>query len=84
MISNDDVIYCLLLPRLITEPNFNSILGMEIKSYGVAYPIPSSNHLCSTHSDLLMFCTIWIPRDFEILDWCPAGPVLPHGKNMSL
>ena len=20
------------------------------------------------------------PRDFEILGWCPAGPVLPHGE----
>ena len=25
---------------IITEPNFNSILGSEINSYGVAYPIP--------------------------------------------
>ena len=24
--------------RIITEPNFNSILGMQIKSYGGAYP----------------------------------------------
>ena len=46
----NDVICCLLLPRVITEPNFNSILGMEIKSYGGAYPIPSSNHLCLTHN----------------------------------
>ena len=48
----NDVIYCLLLPRVITEPNFNSILGTEIKSYGGAYPIPFSNHLCSTHNRL--------------------------------
>ena len=20
------------------------------------------------------------PRDYEILGWCPAGPVLPHGE----
>ena len=48
----NDVIYCLLLPRVITEPNFNSILGTEIKSYGGASPIPSSNHLCSMHNRL--------------------------------
>ena len=29
----NDVIYCLSLPRVLAEPNFNSILGMEIKSY---------------------------------------------------
>ena len=42
---------------VITEPNFNSILGTEIKSYRGAYPIPSSNHLCTIN--LVMFCTIW-------------------------
>ena len=46
----NDLIYCHLLPRVITEPNFNSILGTEIKSYGGASPIPSSNHLCSMHN----------------------------------
>ena len=45
----NDVIYCLLLSRVITEPNFNYISGGEINIYGGAYPIPSSNHLCSTH-----------------------------------
>ena len=24
------------------------------------------------------------PRDIEILDWCPAGPVLPHGEKLPL
>ena len=24
------------------------------------------------------------PRDFEILGWCPAGPVLPHGEKVRL
>ena len=48
----NDAISCLLLSRVITEPNFNSILGTEIKSYGGAYPIPSSKHLCSTHNRL--------------------------------
>ena len=24
------------------------------------------------------------PRDFEILGWCPAGPVLPHGEKVPL
>ena len=24
------------------------------------------------------------PRDFEILGWCPAGPVLPHGGKVPL
>ena len=43
----NDVTCCLLLSRVITEPNFNSILGTEIKSYAGAYPILSLNHLCS-------------------------------------
>ena len=25
-----------------------------------------------------------VPQDFEILGWCPAGPVLPHGENVPL
>ena len=24
------------------------------------------------------------PRDFEILGWCPVGPVLPHGEKVPL
>ena len=43
------------------EPNFNSILGTEIKSYGGAYPIPSSNHLCSTHNRLSDFLRNLVP-----------------------
>ena len=46
----NDVIYCLLLSRVITKRNFNFIPGAEVKIYGGAYPIPSSNHLCSTHN----------------------------------
>ena len=45
----NDANFCRLLSRVITEPYFNYILGMEIKSYGGTYTIPSSNHLCSTH-----------------------------------
>ena len=49
----NDVIYCLLLSRVITEPYFNFIPCAEIKVYGGAYPIPSSNnHLCSTLNQL--------------------------------
>ena len=48
----NDVICCLLLSSVFDEPNFNSILGVEIKCYGGAYPIPSLNHSCSTHSRL--------------------------------
>ena len=36
---------CLILSRVITERNFNSILGTETKSYEGVYPILSSNHL---------------------------------------
>ena len=25
-----------------------------------------------------------LPRDFEILGWCPAGPVLTHGEKVPL
>ena len=24
------------------------------------------------------------PQDIEILGWCPAGPVLPHGEKVPL
>ena len=24
------------------------------------------------------------PQDFEILGWCTAGPVLPHGEKVPL
>ena len=24
------------------------------------------------------------PQDFEVLGWCPAGPVLPHGEKVPL
>ena len=24
------------------------------------------------------------PQDFEILGWCSAGPVLPHGEKVPL
>ena len=24
------------------------------------------------------------PQDFEILSWCPAGPVLPQGEKVPL
>ena len=34
----------------ITELNFNSVPGAGIKTYEGAYPIPSSNHLCSMHN----------------------------------
>ena len=41
---------------------------------------------CSDFEKLFInFCNICIiPRDFEILAWCPAGPILPHGKNVPL
>ena len=48
-----------MMSRVITEPNFNSITGREIKSYRDAYPIPPSNHLYATHNRLMMFCAIW-------------------------
>ena len=48
----NDVTYCILLSRVINEPNFNSVPGVEIKTYGGAYPIPSSKHLCSMHNRL--------------------------------
>ena len=24
------------------------------------------------------------PQDFEIVGWCPVGPVLPHGEKVPL
>ena len=33
-----------------------------------------------------MYSTFYIysPQDFEILGWCPAGTVLPHGEKVPL
>ena len=28
------------------------------------------------------FGTVAIPQDIEILGWCQAGPVLPHGVTL--
>ena len=57
LISADpnDVICCLLLSRVITEPNFNSIPGAEIKTYGGAYPSP--------HRAIYAQCTIDLDSD---------------------
>ena len=46
----NDVTYCILLLMVITEPDFKSVPGIEIKTCGGACPISSSNHLWSTHS----------------------------------
>ena len=27
---------------------------------------------------------VTLPQDIEILDWCPAGSVLPHGVKVPL
>ena len=32
----------------------------------------------------IMNYEILYPRDYEILGWCPAGPVLPHGEKVPL
>ena len=29
-------------------------------------------------------CFMYFPQDIEILGWCPAGPVLPHGDKVPL
>ena len=29
-------------------------------------------------------CPMYETRDFEILGWCPAGPVLPNGEKVPL
>ena len=31
-----------------------------------------------------MSCIWRFPQDIEILGWCPAGPVLPHGEKVPL
>ena len=28
--------------------------------------------------------TVYYPQDIEILGWCPAGTVLPHGEKVPL
>ena len=48
----NDVTYFILLSRVITESNFNTVQGVKIKTYGGAYPILSSNHLCLMHNRL--------------------------------
>ena len=51
-------------------------------------------HVSDTHHNLLVIthCKLITiepqffspPRDFEILGWCPVGPVLPHGEKVPL
>ena len=31
-----------------------------------------------------LFNELILPRDIEILGWCSAGPVLPHGEKVPL
>ena len=38
---------------------------------------------CSYNPNLTILLTI-LPRDIEILGWCPAGPVLPNGEKVPL
>ena len=35
-------------------------------------------------ASLERFTFFFRPRNFEIIGWYPAGPVLPHGKKMPL
>ena len=42
----------LLLSKVITKPNFNSVPRAETKTYRDAYPIPSLNRFSSTHNRL--------------------------------
>ena len=41
------------------------------------YPFHSAKIV--KHPDVFFY-----PRDFEILGWCPPGPVLPHGEKVPL
>ena len=38
---------------------------------------------CSYNPNLTILLTV-LPRDIEILGWCPAGPVLPHWEKVPL
>ena len=58
--------WCHLLSPFVSFCHFNFMPGAEIKTYGGAYPIPSSNCLCSTHNrlryifqNLLSVCANW-------------------------
>ena len=42
--------------------------------------IPDAYSVKFTFSLIITF----YPRDFEILGWCPAGPVIPHGEKVPL
>ena len=42
------------------------------------------NFLCFPVSRSAFESLSAFPRDFEILGWCPVGPVLPHGEKVPL
>ena len=44
----------------------------------------SNNNLPNTSNNNIIFLTPLSPRDYEILGWCPAGTVLPHGEKVPL
>ena len=41
------------------------------------------SYLCFILVFLLFYFGLY-PQDIEMLGWCPAGPVLPHGKKVPL
>ena len=44
----------------------------------------SNKRLNPIVNELLLRGRKIFPRDSEILGWCPAGPVLPHGEKVPL
>ena len=56
--ESNDFIYCLLLSRVITESNFNFIIGVEIKSC-IPHPLFKPFLPNAQSAWIVMFCVIW-------------------------
>ena len=65
-------------PRLLNTGLVSS--GASLTSWGEGASLALVGHPSSDGVTIKMP----YPRDFEILGWCPAGPVLPHGEKVPL
>ena len=61
---------------LITIP---MSLNCCFKLFGVVRNAPTTTGVTSSS-----YCSGYFPRDMEILDWCPAGPVQGEGASLAL
>ena len=63
--------------------NIQCILSVRLSAPQIVSSL-YSNPLCQTLSKAFEMSKKSRLRDFEILGWCPVGPVLPHQEKVPL